>query len=165
MRGDIDDTNSGSHSGDPGQWEMFNTADTIDGAWLLQGGKGFRTAIFVLAAINLTAAVIMIGNILYDAWTVRKWDFETRRRYVGVLEQKLYFKKLMLFRKYFGWLWKIHPAETFPLIVSGAVVLQSIIVLPVQGLNTKPMLFDGCAKFAQLIWPGTYDKEPFEQHD
>ena len=58
--------------------ENFNTADTINGAWLLQGGKQFKTAIIVLAAVNMAAAIAMIGNILFDAWTVRKWDFETK---------------------------------------------------------------------------------------
>lgn len=42
----------------------------------------------------------------------------------------------------------------FPLIVSGAVVLQSIVVIPVQGLNTSPILFDGCVRTVQLVWPG-----------
>ena len=55
----------------------FNTGDS---AWILIGGKTFKTAIFVLTAVNLAAAVIMIANILYDAWTVRSWDFETRKQ-------------------------------------------------------------------------------------
>ena len=58
--------------------ENFNAANTINGAWILQGGRQFRTAIIIIAAINLAAAIIMIGNILFDAWTVRKWDFETK---------------------------------------------------------------------------------------
>lgn len=157
MRGEYG-TDNGSFSGSWGRLRTLNTADTINGAWVLQGGKQFKTAIFVLAAINLAAAVTMIGNILYDAWTVREWDFETKRQYVEASEQHCYCRKLIFPRKNFGWLWHIHPAEMFPLIVSGAVVLQSIVVLPVQGLNTDPLLFDGCAKIVQLVWPGTYVK-------
>ena len=56
----------------------FNTADTINGAWILQGGRQFRTAVLALAAINMVAAMVMVGNILFDAWSVRKWDFETK---------------------------------------------------------------------------------------
>ena len=52
----------------------------------------------------------------------------------------------------------------FPLIVSGAVVLQSIVVLPVQGINTDPIVFDGCVKTVQLIWPGMCDAEQSERH-
>ena len=58
--------------------ENFNAADTINGAWILQGGEQFKTAVIILAAINMAAAIAMIGNILFDAWTVRKWDFETK---------------------------------------------------------------------------------------
>lgn len=58
----------------------LNSADTINGAWVLQGGRTFRTAIIVLAIINLAAAVAMIANILFDAWTVRRWDFETKKQ-------------------------------------------------------------------------------------
>ena len=47
----------------------------------------------------------------------------------------------------------------FPLIVSGAVVLQSIVVIPVQGLNTSPILFDGCVRTVQLVWPGMEDMD------
>ena len=60
----------------------------------------------------------------------------------------------MILRKYFGWLWRIHPAEMFPLIASGAVVVQSCVVLPVQAINTDPILSDGCVKIVQLMWPG-----------
>ena len=64
------------------------------------------------------------------------------------------FLVLTMPRKYFGWLWRIHPAEMFPLIASGAVVLQSCVVLPVQAIDTGPIFFDGCAKTVQLVWPG-----------
>ena len=66
-------TDHGSFWGGP-----FNTAYTVNGAWILQGGKPFRTALLVLAVLNMVAALVMIGNILYDAWAVRKWDFESK---------------------------------------------------------------------------------------
>ena len=72
------DGNGTGHGGRFRDRENFNAADTINGAWILQGGKGFKTAVIILAAINMAAAIAMIGNILYDAWTMRKWDFETK---------------------------------------------------------------------------------------
>lgn len=77
--------NGSSHSGFAGDREKLNAANTIDGAWILQGGKEFRMAVIVLAAVNLAAAIAMIGNILFDAWTARKWDFETKMQYVLAL--------------------------------------------------------------------------------
>ena len=72
------DSNGTDHGGRFLDQENFNAANTINGAWILQGGRQFRTAIIVIAAINLAAAILMIGNILFDAWTMRKWDFETK---------------------------------------------------------------------------------------
>ncbi|KAL8789546.1 MAG: hypothetical protein Q9195_006773 [Heterodermia aff. obscurata] len=132
---DFNATSRGGHFRDQ---ENFNAADTINGAWILQGGKDFRMALIILAAINMAAAIVMIGNILFDAWTVRKWDFETK------------------LQRYFGWLSKMHPAEMFPLIISVAVVLQNLIVIPVQGINTDSILFRGCGRTVQLIWPAIW---------
>ena len=51
----------------------------VSNAWTLEGGPQFRIAIIALAAVNMAAAMAMMGNILYDAWTVRHWDFETKK--------------------------------------------------------------------------------------
>ncbi len=52
----------------------------MNAAWALVGGSCFQIAIIALAALNLAVGIDMIGIILYDAWTVRKWIFETNRR-------------------------------------------------------------------------------------
>lgn len=80
MSADFNGTGTGHPSTFGDRHDSSNTANTGDGAWILLGEKAFKTAIFVLAAVNLAAAVIMIANILYDAWTVRNWDFETRKQ-------------------------------------------------------------------------------------
>lgn len=46
-------------------------AQQVNSAQLLEGGPRFRTAIIALAAINLAAAIMVMGNILYDTWAVR----------------------------------------------------------------------------------------------
>ena len=50
---------------------------------------------------------------------------------------------------------KIHPAEMFPLILSMSIILQAIVFISVQSSNTTPILFDGCGRIVQLIFPGT----------
>ena len=60
----------------------ISLAQQLSDASTLEGGPKFRIAIIALAATNMAAAIFMIGNILYDAWTMRHWDFETRRQYV-----------------------------------------------------------------------------------
>ena len=57
-------------------------AQQVVDALTLEGGSQFQIAIIALAAVNMASAIAMIGNILYDAWTVRHWDFETKRECV-----------------------------------------------------------------------------------
>jgi len=49
---------------------------------------------------------------------------------------------------------EIHPAEVFPLIISASFMLQSLLFTSVQSLNEIPILFDGCGKTGQLVFPG-----------
>ena len=54
-------------------------AQQLMDALTLEGRSQFLIAIIALSGINMASALAMIGNILYDAWTVRHWDFETKR--------------------------------------------------------------------------------------
>jgi hypothetical protein len=73
---------SGMPTGDdfPNTTNITALAQQMNAAWALVRGSWFQIAIIALAAMNLAAAIDMIGIILYDAWTVRKWIFETNRR-------------------------------------------------------------------------------------
>lgn len=55
--------------------------DGIKRDWLDHGGQRFDLAILVIAALNIAAAVLMVGGIMYDSWLNREWDFffKTRR--------------------------------------------------------------------------------------
>lgn len=46
----------------------------LEGDWIAEGDR-FNLAILILASINVTAAVLTIGSILYDAWSKKEWDF------------------------------------------------------------------------------------------
>lgn len=43
--------------------------------WTAEGGDQFDMAILILASINVTAAVLMIGSITYEAWSKKEWAF------------------------------------------------------------------------------------------
>lgn len=50
-------------------------------------------------------------------------------------------------------LWMIHPAATFPLIVSSAIAVQGVIFLGVQGSGLARQLSDQCRAISQIVWP------------
>lgn len=55
--------------------------DAIKKDWLDRGGQRFDLAILIIAALNISAAVLMVCGIMYDSWLNREWDFffKTRR--------------------------------------------------------------------------------------
>lgn len=50
---------------------------------------------------------------------------------------------------------KIHPAETFPLVLAIGIVIQGLVFAAVQGEGLESLLVTGCGEIAQFMWPGT----------
>lgn len=48
----------------------------------------------------------------------------------------------------------IHPAETFPLILSVGIFVQGLLFAGVQGTGLKSLDVKGCGTIAQFMWPG-----------
>jgi hypothetical protein len=48
----------------------------------------------------------------------------------------------------------IHPAETFPLVLSIGIVIQGLVFAGVQGTGLKSLMVKGCGTIAQVMWPG-----------
>lgn len=52
----------------------------LSNRWVLEGGVTFRLAITILGGFNLVFALLVIANILHDAWParVRKLSLDSR---------------------------------------------------------------------------------------
>lgn len=48
--------------------------------WLAEGGNRFGVTILILASINVAAAVLTIGSMIYQAWSKKEWDFYPKTR-------------------------------------------------------------------------------------
>ena len=48
----------------------------------------------------------------------------------------------------------MHPAETFPFILSIGIVVQGLVFAGVQGTGLKSLLVKGCEITGQFMWPG-----------
>lgn len=51
----------------------------------------------------------------------------------------------------------IHPAETFPLVLSIGIVIQGLIFAAVQGEGLQSLFTVGCSTIAQFMWIGMFD--------
>jgi len=54
----------------------------------------------------------------------------------------------------------IHPADTFPLIISAAIAVQGVIFLGVQGTGLGALRAANCQAISQVVWPGLSDGVP-----
>ena len=57
-------------------------------------------------------------------------------------------------RKYFGFVTKIHAAEVFPLVMSICIIIQGSIFALVGLAHPASIIFDGCSRIVQLVFPG-----------
>jgi len=51
---------------------------------------------------------------------------------------------------------KIHPAETFPLILAIAIIVQGLVFAAVSGEGLRSLFIMNCGVIAQFTWVGMY---------
>ncbi|APA15403.1 hypothetical protein sscle_14g101730 [Sclerotinia sclerotiorum 1980 UF-70] len=95
--------------------------------------KSVRTSTVILAAFNVLASFATAASILYDSyWASKRCNpkFKASQFCVSM----------------------IHPAETFPLVLSIGIVIQGIIFAAVQGEGLNSLFTSGCSIIAQFMW-------------
>ncbi|MCJ1465056.1 hypothetical protein MMC07_003672 [Pseudocyphellaria aurata] len=107
----------------------------LEHQWTTEGGERFDLAILILASINVTAAVLMIGNITYEAWSKKEWDFYPK---TGC--------------GYLNFFPTLHPAEVFPVIFAAIVVPQGVIIIAISVVESHKLLLPSCNTIAQIVW-------------
>ncbi|KAI0998258.1 hypothetical protein K3495_g9938 [Podosphaera aphanis] len=99
--------------------------------------KSVRTSTIILAAFNIIAALTTTLSILYDCyWTSRRVNSKYRASKLCISS--------------------IHPAETFPLVLSIGIVIQGLIFAGIQGEGLKGLYTRGCSTIAQVLWPAIF---------
>ncbi|QSZ37777.1 hypothetical protein DSL72_008876 [Monilinia vaccinii-corymbosi] len=104
---------------------------------LFAESKSIRTSTIILAAFNVLASFATAASILYDGYGASKR-----------CNPKFKASKL--------WVSMIHPAETFPLVLSIGIIIQGIIFAAVQVEGLHSLYKSGCSTIAQLLWIGMF---------
>lgn len=120
--------------------------------WLSDGGDNFNLAILVLTSVNVSAAILTVVSIFYDAWSTKEWDFYPKTRYV--FRQAPQCRYLTADRKFFNFVPVVHPADVLPLVFSFAVILQGIVLVGISAKESNSTLSHRCSIIAQIVWPG-----------
>ncbi|POR35229.1 Uncharacterized protein TPAR_04567 [Tolypocladium paradoxum] len=128
----------GSDSG-ASQGFMFqsNTTSALINQLRFAAAKSNRTSLIILASFNALAAAATAFGIFWDCYTGAKRNdprFRLRSSLLSV----------------------IGPKETFPFVLSCAIVIQSIIFAVVQSKGLKSLLILGCTPVSQLMLPALF---------
>ncbi|KAF2462373.1 hypothetical protein BDY21DRAFT_277458 [Lineolata rhizophorae] len=90
-----------------------------------------------LGSFSLFLAATTLFRILYDAWEVSKLQVHLRPRKFALLSA-------------------VHPAETFPLVLAVSVVIQQLILVPIQASSLDSIIVDGCTETVQIVMPAIF---------
>lgn len=102
---------------------------------VFENTKSDRTSGIILAAFNVFVAFAMGSLIIFERyWASKKCNPNFPNSKFSLSS--------------------IHPAETFPLILSYGIVIQSVVFAVVQGQGLLGTFESGCAKLSQFVWPG-----------
>ncbi|KFY59354.1 hypothetical protein V497_04357 [Pseudogymnoascus sp. VKM F-4516 (FW-969)] len=104
---------------------------------VFENSKSIRTSTIILASFNGVAAFATAFSILYDCYC-------TSKRYGNSSNSKKLF------------LWAMHPAETFPLVLALGIVVQGLIFAIAQSFGLESLMIDGCSTIAQFVFPAIF---------
>ncbi|PMD42958.1 hypothetical protein L207DRAFT_422365 [Hyaloscypha variabilis F] len=100
---------------------------------IFQDSESVRTSTIILAAFNILAAFATALSILYDCyWSSKRCAPKYKATKFCIS--------------------KIHPAETFPLILSIAIIVQGLVFAAVSGEGLKSLFIMDCGTIAQFTW-------------
>lgn len=116
-----------------------------------------RTTTVVTISFNIVAAFLIIASILIDARNASKRKRGSRPLYE---HQSIFPDTAHFSRNIFQSAMRIHPADTFPFIISAAIAVQGILFLGVQSTGLNSLRAHNCRAISQLVWPGWSHARP-----
>jgi hypothetical protein len=128
-------------------------AQRLISSLVFENSKSIRTSTIILAAFNGVAAFATAFSILYDCYcTSKRYGNTSNSKYVFQDALSIHLAYLC-YRKFF--LWAMHPAETFPLVLALGIVVQGLIFAIAQSFGLESLMIDSCSTIAQFVFPGT----------
>ena len=127
-------------------------AQRLISSLVFENSKSIRTSTIILASFNGLAAFATAFSILYDCYCTSKRYGNTSNSKYGFLETLSSYLAYVYHRKVF--LWAMHPAETFPLVLALGIVVQGVIFAVAQSFGLESLMIDSCSTIAQFVFPG-----------
>lgn len=119
---------------------------------VFENSKSIRTSTIILASFNGLAAFATAFSILYDCYCTSKRYGNTSNSKYDFQDALSSYLAYLYCRKFF--LWAMHPAETFPLVLALGIVVQGVIFAVAQSFGLESLMIDRCSTIAQFVFPG-----------
>jgi hypothetical protein len=106
-------------------------------------GRGVR---ITFGTISMLLALYMVYRIWLDSWRSCVASGKRENRYgFGLARMRLTFR--------LAFLYSLHPAESFPLILGWAIIIQQIIFISVQASALNDLQTDSCKAKGSVVLP------------
>jgi hypothetical protein len=127
-------------------------AQKLISSLVFANSKSIRTATIILASFNGVAAFATAFSILYDCYCASKrYGNGSSSKYNFLCALLTYLANLSCRKKF---LWAMHPADTFPLVLALGIVVQGVMFAVAQSYGLESLMIRGCGSIAQFVFPG-----------
>jgi hypothetical protein len=130
---------------------LTNSTREIVDSLVLDKVQQVRYMHIAFGCVSLASAFYIIFRIWYDSWRASKLSVSLRRRYAGYTVFKVHAVLLMACRK-FDFLWKLHPAESFPLILGLFILIQQFSFVSIQARALNSVFITDCRVSSQVVF-------------
>ena len=135
-----------------GNTNASNVTEALLSSFMFAESKSVRVSTVILASFNILFALTTALSILYDCiWAARRGNCGIKPMWEIALT-KYNQDANMSTRRYL--ISAIHPAETFPLILSIGIVIQGIVFIAAQSTGLSDVFVNGCSVTSQFVFPG-----------
>lgn len=135
-----------------GQYQSSNATQALINSLIFAQSKTVRTSTMILISFNILAAFATASSIMYDGHLALKKANDGCKpksawpRHYKLMDADLCSRKFCLSA--------IHPAETFPLVLSLGIIFQGFIFVGAQATGLSSLFTNGCSAISKFVFPG-----------
>lgn len=136
----------------------YNKTAAIINRLKLSQVKELREMHIGFGSISCALALLLIIRIWHDSWRSQKLNVRIRPRYVQNSGSCTLANTSLLRR--FAFLYDLHPAESFPLILGFTILVQEVAFVGIQAGALKTIFVTKCRKSSQIVFTRTRRPPP-----
>jgi hypothetical protein len=102
-------------------------------------------------SLSCFMALLVIGRVWYDSWRAQQMSVRLHPRFVNYRRRIWYVTDRFEHRRW-AFLYDLHPAESFPLILGFVILLQSLSFVIIQSFALQSIFVTMCKASSQIVF-------------